>query len=665
MIHWSQIYSGVWRAEVGDLPAFTPLGLLDITPRSDALAELGDVPFPFEDGEPSVINVSPGSTALRFPLSGEERIYGLGLHFKRLNHRGNVMRLQVDHYGGRDDGRSHASMPFYVSGAGYAVLLNTARVVTADLGTSVRKDDPNRPPSRDRNTDDQWDASPPADAVEMSVPEGGVEILVFGGPTALDAVRRYNLFCGGGVLPPRWALGFWHRVPTLYTDDQIAAEVEEFEERGYPLQVVGLEPGWHSKAYPCTYEWDESRFPDPAGFVSRMAAKDIRINLWENAYVSPDAGVHDALEPLSGSHLVWGGIVPDYTMPEAREILATQHQREHVDIGVSGYKLDECDGHDHWLWPAHATFPSGRSGEEMRQTYGLQLQTLTEGAFEASGRRTFGLTRASYIGAAPLPYALYSDYYDHRAFVTALCNCGFSGLLWCPEIRSASDAEEWVRRMQTVCFSPLAMLNAWASGTKPWSYPEVEGAIREVMQLRVRLMPYLYSAFARYHFDGTPPFRSTVLEDGTVGGRSDQYMMGDSLLVAPLFTGETKREVDFPTGCWFDFYTGELTGDGGVHTVSAPLERIPVFVRDGGIVPLAGVEGSPMELRYYGTAPQGSFKYYHDDGETDAYRRGEYSWSDVQATRADANNLTGTVESPMRHPAEELRTAMWRMMTTD
>ncbi len=663
MIDWTEWRPGVWRAQIGAPSMFTPMALVG-RDTPDALAEMGKSPFPFAGALPLVIGVTDCCTALRFPLSPEERIYGFGLHFKRLNHRGNVMRLQVDHYGGRDDGRSHASMPLYVSSDGYAVLLDTARVVTADVGTSVRKDDLDRPPSRDRNTDRQWDALPPSDCVEMAVPSGGVEAFVFAGPTALDAVRRYNLFCGGGVLPPRWALGFWHRVPTLYTDEQIDAEVAEFEGRGYPLQVVGLEPGWHSKAYPCTYEWDTSRFPDPSAFVGRMADKGIRVNLWENAYVSPEAAIHDPLEPLSGSHMVWGGIVPDYTLPEAREILAEQHRREHVDIGVSGYKLDECDGHDHWLWPAHATFPSGRTGEEMRQTYGLQLQTLTEGVFRDAGRRTFGLTRASYTGASSLPYALYSDYYDHRAFVTALCNSGFSGLLWSPEIRSAGDAEEWARRMQTVCFSPVAMLNAWASGTKPWSYPETEDAIRDVMRLRIRLIPYLYLAFARYHFDGTPPFRSTVLEEGDVSDRSDQYMMGDSLLVAPLFAGETEREVEFPAGSWFDFYTGAHAGDAGVHTVAAPMERIPLFVRDGGLIPLAQEGKDSLEIRYYGTAAGASFQYYMDDGETYAYERGEYTWATLDATR-DGADLTATVELPVHAPANDLDAATWRLMTLE
>ena len=78
--------------------------------------------------------------------------------------------------------------------------------------------------------------------------------------------------------------------------------------------------------------------------------------------------------------------------------------------------------------------------------------------------------------------------------------------------------EDWVRRMQTVCFSPLAMLNAWSSGTKPWSFPEVEPIIRKYLELRMRLLPYFYSAFARYHFDGTPPFRAMALEVAGRGG---------------------------------------------------------------------------------------------------------------------------------------------------
>ena len=91
----------------------------------------------------------------------------------------------------------------------------------------------------------------------------------------------------------------------------------------------------------------------------------------------------------------------------------------------------------------------------------------------------------------------------------ALAEC-----LWTPEVRSSKTAEEWLRRMQSVCFSPMAMLNAWASGTKPWSFPEVEKQVKEIALLRMQLMPYFYTAFARYHFEGIPPFRAMNLEEG-------------------------------------------------------------------------------------------------------------------------------------------------------
>ncbi|MCH5720798.1 glycoside hydrolase family 31 protein [Niabella hibiscisoli] len=152
------------------------------------------------------------------------------------------------------------------------------------------------------------------------VPAAGSEIYVFAGPTSLDAVRRYNLFNGGGVLPPRWGLGFTQRVKTLYTADDVKAEVDSFRLKGYPLDFVGLEPGWQSRAYPGTFEWDKKRFPQPAKFVKEMLDKDIRLNLWINPYVSKEAGFYKQISPYTGSHTVWVGEVPDFTIPQARDI---------------------------------------------------------------------------------------------------------------------------------------------------------------------------------------------------------------------------------------------------------------------------------------------------------------------------------------------------------
>jgi alpha-D-xyloside xylohydrolase len=332
------------------------------------------------------------------------------------------------------------------------------------------------------------------------------------------------------------------------------------------------------------------------------------------------------------------------------------------------------------MFPAHATFPSGHDGEQVRQVYGLALQRLTAELFRRRDRRTYGLVRASNAGASNLPYVLYSDLYDHRQFVRALCTAGFSGLLWCPEVRTATTAEEWVRRFQVACFSPLMMLNAWESSQVPWSFPEVEPIVRHYMELRMKLMPYFYAAFARYYFDGTPPFRAMALEEAThpspvpisgvgapeltaapygegasphgVGKIDDQYMAGDSLLVAPLFGGQASRLVYLPPGVWYAFGTAARHEGGRSITVTPGLETIPVFVREGAILPLmearshapAPGEAVAIEAQHYGRLP-GAFRLFDDDGETFAFERGGYRWRTLSVTLSPEGEPAGAISA--------------------
>jgi alpha-glucosidase (family GH31 glycosyl hydrolase) len=694
-VAWQEVAPGVWRASVGTPEPVSLLGAAGGAPRREALARMRAADFPLPR-QAIRAERRDGKLYLRFPLGAQERLYGLGLNFKAVQQRGVVKQLRVDHYGGADNGRTHAPVPFYVSSAGYGVLVDAARYITVYAGTAVRRDSDRPPPVKDRNTDRGWSSQPLSDAVEVLVPAAGATLYVFAGPTTLDAVRRYNLYSGGGALPPKWGLGFLHRVPTLFTAQQVLREADEFAARGYPLDVVGLEPGWQSAAYPGTFVWDRTRFPDPAGFTGEMRRRGLRVNLWLNPYVAPSAPVYEALAPLSGSHTVWTGIVPDITLPRARAVLLDLFRREHLALGVSGYKIDEVDGYDRWLWPDHAQFPSGLSGEQMRQVYGLAIQRATADLFRERGQRTWGLVRASNAGAAPLPYVIYNDSYSHQDFITALVSSSFAGVLWTPEVRSSRTGEEWLRRMQSVCFSPLAMLNAWADGTKPWSFPDVADAVRDVMRLRVRMLPYLYSAFAQYHYEGTPPFRAMPLVDGfRVDAREpergavsstanpygaatrrdirDQFMVGDDLLVAPMFAGDTARAVVLPDGRWYDFYTGAFVGGGAVVTVAPGLDRIPLFVRDGGIVPLLadtarlrvpapGEPGVDLEVRHYGEAA-GRFELYDDDGTTFAHERGDFSRTTLAVTRDAAGRLRGAVRPLPNDKPSGYRTITFRMMT--
>jgi hypothetical protein len=182
---WDVVAPGVWKTIVGDPEKYDLLKAAGVQPNLEALARLGNAGFPLATNE-IVAEVSDAKTSLRFPLVKEEQLYGFGLNFKTVQQRGKIMQLHVDHYGGTDNGRTHAPVPFYISDQGYGVFVNSARYITVYAGTAVRKDSPNAPEPRDRNTDKNWTASPYSDGVEMLIPAKGVEIYLFAGSSMLD-----------------------------------------------------------------------------------------------------------------------------------------------------------------------------------------------------------------------------------------------------------------------------------------------------------------------------------------------------------------------------------------------------------------------------------------------------------------------------------------------
>lgn len=653
-VEWGEpVYPGVWKSNIGKPDKINLLNVLNKSPKSDALGARSSKDFPIDETEIK-ISVKDNKTFIRLPLDSEEQIFGLGLNFKSIDQRGRIMRLHTDHYGNSDNGRTHAPVPFFVSSKGYGVLFNAARYIDVYVGSGVRVDSKNPPEALDRNTDRNWNANPYSDNLEIVIPAEGVEVVVFAGDNMLDVVSRFNLYCGSGFIPPKWGLGFWHRVPTLYNEKDVMTEVSDFSGRGFPLDVIGLEPGWHSAAYPCTFEWDKSRFADPDKFIADLNNINIKTNLWANPYISPKSSMYNKILPHCGTHTVWCGIVPDFLTSDARKIFGDHISKEQIKIGVSGYKIDEVDGVDAWLWPDAAEFPSGATGEQMRQIYGNTVMSVIEDEYRAENKRTYGLVRGTNAGGVSFPYVIYNDNYSHRDFITAISSSSFIGVMWTPEVRAGGDSEEWLRRMQTTCFAPIAMINAWADGTKPWSYPEVYDACVDAAKLRMQLLPYLYSVFSNYYLEGIPPFRAMNLCEGFSGHTNkiktqldatnnpyetvivkevkDQYMIGDNILAAPIFAGDASRNVVLPKGKWFDFYTGDYVGENQIINISGKFDKLPLFVRDGGIVPMIPpvlntsewVKGQPIEVRIYGSA-DGEFNLYDDDGESYDYENGNYT----------------------------------------
>ena len=257
----------------------------------------------------------------RFPLVKDEQIYGFGLNFKTVHQRGKILQLHVDHYGGTDNGRTHAPVPFYVSDRGYGVFINSSRYMTVYAGTGVRKDSPEAPEPRDRNTDKKWSSEPYSDAVEILVPASGVEIYIFAGPTPLMLCADIISIAEEVVCHQDGDLVLLREFQLSTPLNRLKRRQNNLPKRDFPLDFIGLEPGWQSKSYPCTFEWDKTRYPDPAAFVKTMKDMGIQVLTCGQIHMSRlNLPYLDKILPFTGSHTVWGGVVPDFTIPEAQKI---------------------------------------------------------------------------------------------------------------------------------------------------------------------------------------------------------------------------------------------------------------------------------------------------------------------------------------------------------
>ncbi len=619
---WKEAYPGVWRATLGTPEQYTPVSSRMIAPKTaafDKLPQIQSAPLAPISGRRI-----PRGFMIDLPLRPNEQVYGFGLQFLSFAQRGKKKKCRVNADPRQDTGDSNAPLPFYVTTEGIGVLVDTARYADFYFGDARPK--PTRPITSVTvdTSSPNYTHTVPADAegsITVDVPHvSGVDVYLFAGPAMLDAVRRYNIFSGGGLVPPEWGLGLWYRMIGSASEQDFLHMAHELRERKIPCDVIGLEPGWQTHAYSCTFVWSPQRFPDPQGLIRAATEMNYKVNLWEHAFTHPASPLFPKLEPYSGNYGVWDGLVPDFAGSAGREIFGDYHGKHFVDAGISGFKLDECDNSDYtggWSFPECSAFPSGIDGEQMHSVFGLRYQMAIWQEYRKRNLPTYNLVRSSGALAAPYPFVLYSDLYDHRQYIRVLVNSGFSGLLWCPEVRQAVSVEDLIRRLQSTVFSPLAHVDGCYMKHPVWkqfnrakndagelldNWESLEARCREIINWRMQLVPYLTAAFERYAEDGTPPFRALVLDspgDQRLHTVDDQYMVGDRMMVAPLFAGESGRTIVMPQGEWRDFWTGERVEGGAQFFLSASTDKIPVYVKSGSIVPWAdvGLHAGTVETR--------------------------------------------------------------------
>lgn len=679
-----QVYSGIWCYTIGTPDSITPVSKRGVFPDEKGIQKMqNNIQCPIVVNG----NITERGTLISIPLEPDELIYGLGLQMQSFQHRGSKKKLRVNADPIINTGDSHAPVPFYVTTKGYGILVDNARYMTFYLGNKKKKPlEPNpllvNSLSEDgwNNLDGHYEKLGLGDSSEVliEVPYSkGVRVYVFAGPSMKEAIARYNLFSGGGNVPPRWGLGFWYRVHSDFTQSQMLELANTFRKRNIPCDVLGLETHWQTNSYSSSYVWNK-KFPDPKRMLSDLKQKGFRVNMWMQAFVHPKSPIYKSLLPWSGDYEVWDGLVPDFLTVEGKRIFMDYHKRTNIDIGIAGFKADECDNSDFsgfWSFPEISSFPSGADGEQMHSLFGLHFQDAILKIFNEKQLRTYNLVRSSGALAAPYPFVLYSDLYDHQTFINAIAQSSFSGLLWTPEVRHATNEEDLLRRIQSVVFSPLAMVNGWYLKMPPWmqmdrnlnlknvkaeSATELEDACRQWINLRMRFIPYIHAAFVKYKIYGIPPFRALIMdypeEVEALQNICGQYMMGDDIMVVPVTaTGknEAVKDIYFPKGVWYDFFTGERIDGGETRRIRVPIDRMPVYVKSGTLIPLARISNSTNDLqsRYltvyaYGENPKPCL-LYEDNGDWDAaFIPNRIGWNKVKKeafVKSDFYKIENTV----------------------
>jgi alpha-D-xyloside xylohydrolase len=650
---------GVQKMSAGVPDKFTPYSFRLEPPMKTALEKLpaGKLPFKIDDIK---VSVNSRGVIVKIPLDTAEQLYGFGLQFGSCDQLGLKIKPIVNDNPLNDLGYSHGPTTFYASTKGYGILINTARYITFYCGNTAElaTGKGNGVQHKEGNSVQELyqNGNKASGNVLVDIPGAkGIEVFVFEGPDLKNVMQRYNLFAGGGAIPGIWGLGIKYRVKADFNQQQVGKMAAYFRNNHIPCDVLGLEPKWQTTAYSCSYVWNKNLFPSPNAFIDTMKTKGFHLNLWEHAFISTASPLYEPMKTKAGNYLVWNGLVPDFADSTASNLFANYHEATFVKEGISGFKLDECDnsniayGSHAWSFPELSSFPSGIDGEQMHQLFGLLYDRAIFKIYKKNNLRTYLDVRASNDFASPYPSSLYSDTYDHKQYIRLIVNSGFSGMNWSPEVRESNSVIDLMRRSQTAVLSAQTLYNSWYLKNPPWlqinieknnsgqlmdDAVSVETDIRKLLNFRMSLIPYLYNAYADYHFKGIPPFRALVMDyphDKKTFNISDEYMIGSNILAAPLTEKEDERVVYLPEGTWYDYNTNQKYVGGKEYTVKTGLTQLPIFIKEGTILPLAKpVEYVGQDTKFeitcfvYGSN-SAQTTLFEDDGTSFNYEKGSYN----------------------------------------
>jgi alpha-D-xyloside xylohydrolase len=519
-----------------------------------------------------------------------ECVYGLGERFTAFVKNGQVVELWNED-GGTSSEQAYKNIPFYITNRGYGVFINHPERVSLEV------------------------ASEKVERVQFSVPGEALDYFLIYGPTPKEVLSRYTALTGRPALPPAWSFGLWLTTSftTDYDEQTVTHFIQGMAERDLPLHVFHFDCFWMKEFQWCDLEWDQRVFPNPPAMLKRLKERGLRICVWINPYIAQNSALFD--EGMANGYLVklpngdvwqWDrwqagmGLV-DFTNPAACQWFGDK-LRALVDMGVDCFKTDFGE-----RIPTEVVYFDGSDALKMHNYYTLLYnRTVFEVLEDKLGKGNAAVfARSATTGGQQYPVhwggdstATFESMAESLRGGLSLCLSGFG--FWSHDMggfEQTASADVYKRWCAFGLLSSHSRLHGSSSYRVPWLFDEeAVDVLRFFTKLKCRLMPYLFKSAVEAHSQGTPVMRAMLLEfpnDPACDVLDRQYMLGEALLVAPVFTPDGMVDYYLPDGKWTNYFTGQIQNGGHWMREKHGFMSLPLMVRPNTVLPVGAIDQKP------------------------------------------------------------------------
>lgn len=549
-----------------------------------------------EDYEPYMLN--------ELSLSVGECVYGLGERFTAFVKNGQVVDTWNED-GGTASQISYKSIPFYMTNRGYGVFVDSTDNVSFEV------------------------ASEKVEYVGFSVPGEKLSYYFFYGPSPKEILKDYTALTGRPALPPAWSFGLWLSTSftTNYDEATTSSFINGMLERDIPLSVFHFDCFWMKGFHWCDFEWDEECFPDIRGTIRRYKEKGLKICCWINPYIAQgtpffrEGMEHGYLLKRSDGKGVWqtdnwqaGMGLVDFTNPDAVKWY-TDKLRTILDDGVDCFKTDFGE-----RIPVNVTYFDGSDPHAMHNYYTyLYNKAVFNLLKEEKGEQEAVLfARSATAGGQQFPVHWGGDCFANYPSMAETLRGGLSFAMsgfsfWSHDIsgfESTATPDLYKRWVAFGMMSTHSRLHGSNSYRVPWLFDdEASEVVAHFTKLKCTMMPYFYAKAIEAHKEGTPVMRPMVFEfteDPGCAYLDTQYMLGESIMTAPIFNEDGVAQFYLPKGTWTHFLSGEVREGGSWNQDTYDYFSMPLFVRENSLLAIGSNDHRPdydyqegMSLRLY------------------------------------------------------------------